>query len=134
MMASFLQFTLPGTPSIYYGDEAGMEGCKDPFNRRTFPWGYEDPELLAHYRRLGAMRKEHEALRLGNVEFREARNQHLCFTRTWNGKTVKIYVNRSDDTWQIPAGNLILGHNLRTVAPNWLELGEMGFCAVEDYE
>lgn len=134
MMASFLQFTLPGTPSIYYGDEAGMEGYKDPFNRRTFPWGYEDPELLAHYRRLGAMRKEHEALRLGNVEFREARNQHLCFTRTWNGKTVKIYVNRSDDTWQIPAGDLILGHNLRTVAPNWLELGEMGFCAVEDYE
>ena len=41
-MASFLQFTLPGAPSIYYGDEAGMEGYRDPFNRRTFPWGRED--------------------------------------------------------------------------------------------
>lgn len=45
MLASFLQFTLPGAPSIYYGDEAGMEGGKDPFNRRTYPWGREDTDL-----------------------------------------------------------------------------------------
>ena len=39
MMASFLQYTLPGSPSLYYGDEACMEGYKDPFNRRPYPWG-----------------------------------------------------------------------------------------------
>lgn len=44
-MASFLQFVLPGAPSVYYGDEAGMEGYADPFNRRTYPWGREDPDL-----------------------------------------------------------------------------------------
>ncbi len=54
--ASFLQFMLPGAPSIYYGDEAGMEGYNDPFCRRPYPWGREDRELLAHYRLLGKLR------------------------------------------------------------------------------
>lgn len=133
MMASFLQYTLPGTPSLYYGDEAGMEGYKDPFNRRTYPWGRENWELLEHFRRLGRLRKENPVLRLGDVRFLEARDQHLCYTRTYEGKTVRIYVNRSDDSWDIPAGKLLLGHNLHTVAPDWLTLGEMGFCAVVDY-
>jgi glycosidase len=56
MMASFLQYMLPGSPSLYYGDEALMEGYKDPFNRRTFPWGQEDRELQAHFRLLGQLR------------------------------------------------------------------------------
>ncbi len=56
--ASVLQFTLPGVPSIYYGDEAGMEGYKDPFNRYYYPWGKENNELIEHYRKLGKIRKE----------------------------------------------------------------------------
>ena len=52
-LATLLQFTLPGSPSIYYADEAGMEGAKDPFNRRTYPWGKEDPDVLDHFRYLG---------------------------------------------------------------------------------
>ena len=47
LMASLLQYMLPGAPSLYYADEAGMEGYKDPFNRRTYPWGREDKQLLA---------------------------------------------------------------------------------------
>ena len=49
MMASFLQYMLPGSPSLYYGDEALMEGYKDPFNRRSFPWGREDRDLHAQW-------------------------------------------------------------------------------------
>ena len=60
MRASFLQFTLPGAPSIYYGDEAGMEGGKDPFNRRTYPWGREDTDLRDHFLRLGRLRRDWE--------------------------------------------------------------------------
>jgi glycosidase len=56
--ASLLQYTLPGSPSIYYGDEAGMEGYKDPFNRGYFPWGKENSELVEFYRALGKIRKE----------------------------------------------------------------------------
>ena len=43
LMATFLQYMLPGSPSLYYADEAGMEGHKDPFNRRPYPWCREDP-------------------------------------------------------------------------------------------
>ena len=132
LMASFLQYTLPGSPCLYYADETGMEGFKDPFNRRTYPWGREDPELMAHYRALGALRKSQEVLRLGDVQFFHAVNRQLGFTRTYNGKTLKIYVNRSSDPWDIPAGTVLLGRNLRSVAPTWLSVAPMGFCVVEE--
>ena len=132
MAASFLQYTLPGSPSIYYGDEVLMEGHKDPFNRRTYPWGHEDRELLAHYRRLGQLKKENPALRLGDIHFFEAGDKHLGFARSYEGKTLRIYCNRSGDSWEIPAGKLLLGYNLQVVAPQWLTVGPRGFCIVEE--
>ncbi len=56
-IASLLQFTLPGIPCIYYGDEAGVEGFEDPFNRACFPWGNENAEILNHYKFLSVLRK-----------------------------------------------------------------------------
>lgn len=132
MMASFLQYMLPGCPSLYYGDEAGMEGQKDPFNRRTYPWGYEDQELLAHFVRLGQLRRSQEALRLGSIQFFHCEDHRLGFIRAYNGKQLKIYVNRSSDYWDIPAGRILLGHSLHTVAPDWLTIAPMGFCIAED--
>ena len=132
LMASFLQYTLPGSPSLYYGDEAGMEGYKDPFNRRTYPWGREDWEFMNHFKRLGQLRREHEALRLGDIEFFQAGDKHIGFTRTCNGKTLRIYCNRSADAWEIPSGKLLLGYNLQVVAPDWLTIGPRGFCITED--
>ena len=131
LMASFLQYTLPGCPSIYYGDEAGMEGYKDPFNRRTYPWGREDLDLLEHYKRLGTLRRRVDALRLGDIQFFQAGDRHLGFTRSYNGRTVKIYANRSGDAWEIPYGKILLGYNLQTVAPECLVLGPRGFCVTE---
>ena len=130
-MASFLQYTLPGIPSLYYGDEAGVEGYKDPFNRRTYPWGREDRELLDHFKRLGRLRKDAEPLRLGDIQFFQSGDQKLGFSRSYEGKQVKIYVNRSSDPWDVPAGKILLGHNMHTVAPDWLSIGPMGFCIVE---
>ena len=132
LMASFLQYTLPGSPSLYYGDEAGMEGYKDPFNRRTYPWGREDWEFLNHFKRLGQLRQQNEALRLGDIEFFQAGDKHIGFTRTYNGKTLRIYCNRSADAWEIPSGKLLLGYNLQVVAPDWLTIGPRGFCITED--
>ena len=131
-MASFLQYMLPGAPSLYYADETGMEGYKDPFNRRPYPWGNEDQTLLSHHRQLGKLRKEHEALRLGDIEFFQAGDQRLGFSRSLNGQKLRIYVNRSADQWEIPAGRMLYGHNLHTVAPDWLTLSPMGFCIVEE--
>ena len=132
LMASFLQYTLPGSPSLYYADETLMEGYKDPFNRRTYPWGREDWEILNHFKRLGKLRKDHPALRLGDIRFFEAGDKHLGYTRSLDGKTYKVYANRSGDPWDIPAGKVIFGYNLQTVAPDWLTLAPRGFCVVEE--
>ena len=125
--ASFLQYTLPGTPSIYYGDEAGMAGHKDPFNRRTYPWGKEDPILLGLYRSLGMLRKEQPALRLGDVRFFQAGDRKIGFSRSYEGKSVKIYVNQSSNHWEIPEGNVLMSHWLQnqSIAPG-------GYCIMED--
>jgi len=130
VLASFLQYMLPGCPSLYYGDEAGMEGYKDPFNRRTYPWGREDMELMAHFKRLGQLRKENKALRLGDIQFFRADHQMIGFRRTWEDQTVSVYMNRGIDRWEIPGGKLLLGHNMQTVAPDAMALGPKGFCVV----
>ena len=109
-----------------------MEGYKDPFNRRTYPWGKENQMLLSHHKQLGRLRKQQEALRLGDLEFFQAGDQRLGFSRSYNGKKLRIYVNRSSDTWEVPSGNILYGHNLNTVAPNWLSVAPMGFCITED--
>lgn len=127
-VASFLQYTLPGSPSLYYGDEACMEGYRDPFNRRPYPWGREDPEFLSHFQRLGRMRREHEALRLGNIQFFHAEDKHIGFSRSYGGKTCYVYCNRSGDAWDIPSAPIILGYNLQTVASDCLSIGPRGFC------
>ena len=57
LAAALLLFCFPGSPTVYYGDEAGMEGFEDPFNRRTYPWGREDGELLEWYTALGKARR-----------------------------------------------------------------------------
>ncbi|MBE6973960.1 MAG: glycoside hydrolase family 13 protein [Ruminococcaceae bacterium] len=132
LMASFLQYMLPGMPSLYYADETGMEGYRDPFNRRTYPWGREDRELLTHHKMLGKLRKDHKALRLGDIQFFQAGDQRIGFSRSLEGKTYGIYANRGHDNWEIPGGKVLLGHNLYSVAPEWTVLSPMGFCIVEE--
>ena len=61
--------SVPGMPCVYYADEAALEGCADPFCRRTYPWGQEDQQMLAYYRRMIAMRKTHPELRTGECAY-----------------------------------------------------------------
>ena len=131
MMASFLQYTLPGCPSLYYADETCMEGYKDPFNRRTYPWGREDTEILGHFRCLGKLRTQNIALRLGDIRLTVASDRHLAYTRSAQGQTLSIYVNRSGDAWDIPTGRVIFGKNIDTISPDRLTLGPRGFCVME---
>ena len=132
LMASFIQYMLPGSPSIYYGDEAGMEGYRDPFNRRPYPWGREDQHLLNHYRRMGQLRRNNPALRLGDIRFFQAEDQRVGFIRSWEGRNLIVYVNRSTDPWDIDPGTVIFGHNLQTIAPDRVTIAPMGFCVVEE--
>ena len=125
--ATVLQFTLPGSPSIYYGDEAGMEGGKDPFNRRPYPWGREDTEILEHYRTLGQLRRGYEALRKGKLSFFASGGGRLGYTRSTETESLRIYVNQSDAPWQLPGGKCLMGTLLSEGV-----LPPGGYCIMED--
>lgn len=77
---SLIQFFLPGVPTIYYGDECGVEGFDDPTNRRPFPKDGGDKELSAHYARLGALRAEYRECFKGGAEI-FVRGNDLCIKR-----------------------------------------------------
>ena len=95
--AMVLQFFLPGVPCIYYGDEAGQEGYKDPFNRRTYPWGHEDNNIIAFAEELGKIRRESEAFAKGTIKFIEVTPETCIFRRDdkEKGAAAVIYLNKS---------------------------------------
>ncbi|WP_455026343.1 4-alpha-glucanotransferase [Olsenella uli] len=67
-LAALLQMTLPGVPCVYYGDEAGLEGYSDPYDRASYPWGHEDEDCRAIYRNAIAVRKTLPVLTTGDFE------------------------------------------------------------------
>ena len=67
-LAALVQMAMPGAPSVYYGDEAGMSGFEDPFNRKTFPWDEMDADLHAWYRNVIMLRNAFAPLRTGTFE------------------------------------------------------------------
>lgn len=104
--AMALQFFLPGVPSIYYGDEAGLQGYKDPFNRRCYPWGQEDKELISYVAELGRVRKSIPNMKDGRIYFvineKEIHDSRLIgFTRQGQKMDYIFFVNRSGDTVQL---------------------------------
>ena len=98
-IAAVLQYTLPGVPSLYYGDEAGMEGYGDPFNRGFFPWGEENAELTAFYRRLGEVRRGSPAFCGGAFVPVSSDAGTVCYIRRGGGEQILVAVNR----WDAPA-------------------------------
>ena len=93
--AMALMYFLPGVPSVYYGDEAGLEGYKDPFNRRCYPWGQEDQDLIDYTRELGRIRRAHRVFRDGRMRFLPRNDAVMAFARYHDNRAVQIYVNRS---------------------------------------
>ena len=105
--AAFLQFMLPGMASIYYGDEAGLEGGADPFCRRYYPWGAEDESLRSFYAALCRVKNETQALKTGDVRVTEAGNGRLSFVRKSESQAVEVYVNQSGTDWELPQGGTL---------------------------
>lgn len=95
--AMVLQFFLPGIPSVYYGDEAGMEGYRDPFNRRCYPWGKENLDLIEFTKQLSKVRRGSRAFAQGEMKFIEVDDNVCVFARydkiTRNAAI--IYLNKS---------------------------------------
>ncbi len=88
-VAVAMQYTLPGFPCVYYGDEAGMEGYRDPFNRCCYPWGREDRRLIKWHQSLGALRAKCSALRDGEFINAFTRDRRLAYIR--QDKRMSLY-------------------------------------------
>ena len=91
---SVLQYTVPGTPLLYYGDEIGIYGYNDPYNRKTYPWGNEDKELLSHYVALGEMRKKCKIFGEGVFRTLYTGTHTFVFERTLQNEKVIVIINR----------------------------------------
>ncbi len=97
-LAVFFQMTYPGSPAIYYGDEVGVTGGDDPFNRGTYPWadlgGQPDHQMLAEFKKLTQLRHQHAVLRRGSLSAPLFADEHIV-----------VLARRLGDAWAITATN-----------------------------
>lgn len=100
-LAMALQYFLPGVPCIYYGDEAGMAGYRDPFNRCTYPWGAENGEILEFAKELGKIR--HNFKWLSCAEFTPVMFwKNACmFIREYGDEAILLMINRTSSSVRI---------------------------------
>lgn len=93
--ATVLQYTLPGFPSIYYGDEAGVQGGGDPFNRSFFPWGTEDGDIVEWYQKLGKVRNSLKCLKNGVFKPYSAMLSCIAYMREAENEKIMVIANRN---------------------------------------
>ena len=100
-MAYTVLATLPGLPSVFYGDEVGLEGYSDPFNRLPYPHGKEDFELLDFYQKIGEMRKGNSVYKRGNFKLLYLDKDFLAFERTTKKHRYVTLLNNSEKEHKI---------------------------------
>jgi len=103
-LCAALQYTLPGNPCVYYGDEAGLQGGMDPYNRACYPWGEENQSLLNYYRALGQLRKRHAAFS-GSFQLISAILGCIAYVREKEDDQVIVIANANPHgiTYGLPA-------------------------------
>ena len=95
-LAGMLLYSFPGSPTLFYGDEAGVQGFEDPLNRGAFPWGSEDAALTDFFRTLGQLRRTRESLRSGALRYLLARGGALAIERERGGERTVTALNAGD--------------------------------------
>ena len=88
---------MPGILSIFYGDEIGMEGMGNLANRKPYPWGKEDKELLDFFKVLGNIKKNEKILADADLKILEINNDYILFERNKNDEKIVVGVNRTGD-------------------------------------
>ena len=123
-VAVVLQMTLPGVPCIYYGDEAGMEGYNDPFNRRCFPWGSENKDLQDWYRKVIAIRSSHAVYIDGDYRLLVARDGFFSFERFLpDAEITPASISRNKNTARlITAANCGQSQHVLPLHGSWRDL------------
>ncbi len=102
--AVFLQYMLPGMPVIYYGDEVGLEGGKDPYNRLFYPWNHENQALRDFYIQLGNLRKNSPVLRRGNISEGGSDRTHVHMIRRFNQTALHFFAATAPCELPCPQG------------------------------
>ena len=97
MCAYTILATLPGVPTVFYGDEAGLEGYGDPFNRMPYPWGKEENNLLLHYQALGEIRSKNSVYKKGDFKLIHLDESLLVFSRGSGAYRYITVVNNGAD-------------------------------------
>ena len=92
-----IQMTWPGAPTIYYGDEAGLCGWTDPDNRRTYPWGREDNELIEFHRQLIRIHKDYQVFKTGSIMFLKGQYKLIGYGRFDENDKIVVMINSSDE-------------------------------------
>ena len=100
-MAYTVLATVPGIPAIFYGDEAGLEGYHDPFNRMPYPWGREDHNLIGHFRQLGKIRRENDVYKEGSFDLLYLNSDALVFSRYDDEYSYITFVNNTKQSKQV---------------------------------
>lgn len=95
-LATIIQYFLPGNPCVFYGDEAGLFGYKDPFNRKCYPWGKEDKELLGFFRALAKAKKSVQDIYKLDFKIMSISEELLVFERTDKERGILVAINRTE--------------------------------------
>lgn len=103
-LLSLWQMTFPGVPCVYYGDEAGLEGYKDPFNRGTYPWGREDQEVQGWYKQVIGLRNRHKVFTKGEFISLPLHPSVYAYVRSWEGTHALVLLNRSSEMITVEVG------------------------------
>ncbi|WP_160693296.1 glycoside hydrolase family 13 protein [Clostridium sp. C2-6-12] len=101
-----IQFTLPGVPLIYYGDEIGLKGGKEPDNRRSYPWGKENKDLIEFYTEIAKIRNNENGLKKGDINIYETDSDVFAFERNYDNEKIVVLVNVSKEQKLIKDINL----------------------------
>ncbi len=104
-LASLLQYTLPGVPSLYYGDEIGMMGYKDPFNRGCMSWDNKNDELLRWYKRLGEIRRGCHVFKKGEFIPVFCSHKTIAYKRADDTSEVLVAMNLDEMPVDIEIGS-----------------------------
>ena len=128
-MAALLQYTLPGVPCVYYGDENGMEGHRDPFCRKCYDWESPDEEMRAHYRTLGEIRAKRLKKVFSEGIYREvfADTGCLIFERRSGRDSAYVFVNNSPIHYAVKLAGQFEEALSGKVFVNQLEIGPFGY-------
>lgn len=129
-LAAMILYAFPGSPTLYYGDECGMEGWEDPFNRCTYPWGHEENDLQRHFAALGRVRRERVSLQRGDLHWLYTSGPILAFGRKKHAEFTGLVVNAGDEEKEITvdwpgaseATDLLTGQKFYVVSDQRLKL------------